>query len=290
MSYYVTDFNKIRNEQSILNILEGLERAFLKFGIDYYLIGALARDVWMRGVFNINPKRATSDIDFGVWIKNSTQFDELKKHLVEFEGFTESTQNPFALIAKDGRVIDLLPFGYFEKEGKLAVKGTGMTNVRLDGLREVYEAGSDSFNIEDKISFKVCTLPGIVTLKFISWDDRPEIRVDDLGDIAEILLHFYDIFDEIIWSEHSDLFVEGRELIQISARVLGREMGRILSRNNQVMARILAIFPAENPEKASRISRIISGHLQLTLDQTNELLVEIEKGILERDINIPSGH
>lgn len=43
-------FNKIRSEGNYKVILEALERGFSKFGIDFYLVGATARDVWMRGV------------------------------------------------------------------------------------------------------------------------------------------------------------------------------------------------------------------------------------------------
>lgn len=60
MSYLVTDFNKIRQEKSILKILEALERGFVKFGIDYYLVGAVAREVWMRGLKDITPRKASN--------------------------------------------------------------------------------------------------------------------------------------------------------------------------------------------------------------------------------------
>jgi predicted nucleotidyltransferase len=85
MSYLVTDFNKIRQEKSILKILEALERGFVKFGIDYYLVGAVAREVWMRGVKDITPRRATSDIDFGILIKDNAHFAELKDYLISKE-------------------------------------------------------------------------------------------------------------------------------------------------------------------------------------------------------------
>nr|MCU0355111.1 nucleotidyl transferase AbiEii/AbiGii toxin family protein [Cytophagales bacterium] len=237
MSYYITDFNKIRQEKSIIKILESLERGFSRFGIDYYLIGAVAREVWMRGLKDITPRRATSDIDFGVLIKDSDHFDELKTYLVEIEGFTGYRENAFVLIAPGGRQIDILPFGEIEKEGKVTVKGTGMTTLLVDGMKEVYEEGIPEVTFEDKITFKVCTLPGIVLLKLIAWDDRPEMRRNDLTDIADILFHFFSIYDEMIWSEHNDLFGDERELETISARVLGREMGKILRRNENLKQR-----------------------------------------------------
>jgi hypothetical protein len=46
-------FKKIRNEGQYKEIFQALERGFLKFGIDFYLVGATARDVWMKGVHNL---------------------------------------------------------------------------------------------------------------------------------------------------------------------------------------------------------------------------------------------
>ncbi len=281
MSYYITDFNKIRQEKSILQILEALERGFQKFGIDYYLIGALAREVWMRGLKDITPRRATSDIDFGVLLKDSDHFDELKNYLIQTERFSSSSENAFVLIAPNGRQIDILPFGEIEKEGKVPVKGTGMTTLNFDGMKEVYAEGLPEVTFEDKITFKVCTLPGVVLLKFIAWDDRPEIRRDDLTDIADIIFHFFNIYDEIIWAEHNDLFGDEMSLDIISARVLGREMGKILRRNSDLKKRILGILSSNGNGKAEQISVIIAGTLGKTVDEISLLLNEIVFGINE---------
>jgi len=43
-------FNKIRKDEDYQEILLALERGFKKFNIDYYLVGAIARDMWMRGL------------------------------------------------------------------------------------------------------------------------------------------------------------------------------------------------------------------------------------------------
>ena len=75
-------FSKIRSEGNYKEILEALERGFSKFGIDFYLVGATARDVWMKGVHEKPPKRATSDIDFGIMIKDSGIFADLKNYFI----------------------------------------------------------------------------------------------------------------------------------------------------------------------------------------------------------------
>lgn len=122
-------FNKIRLEGDYKELLEALERGFSKFGIDYYLVGATARDVWMRGVHDVTPKRATHDLDFAVMIKESDLYSQLKEYLVDIEGFVPSHDNAFVLIWKDKTQVDLIPFGDLEKEGVATVKGTGFTSM-----------------------------------------------------------------------------------------------------------------------------------------------------------------
>ena len=183
-------FSKIREEGQLKEIFLALERGFIKFGIDFYLVGATARDVWMKGIHDLPPKRATSDIDFGIMIKDSIVFDDLKNYLIEEEGFIPSKGNEFVLLWKDKSQVDLIPFGDLESEGIVTVKGTGFTSMNVEGFKEVYEQASEEVIAEDQ-RFKVCTLPGIVILKLIAWDDRPEVRRDDIDDIAEIIKNYF---------------------------------------------------------------------------------------------------
>lgn len=208
-------FDKIRQDNKYKELMDALERGFEKFGIDFYLVGALARDIWMKGVHNIQPKRATMDIDFGLLVKSSIIFTELKDYLIEIEGFVPYKDNAFVLIWKDKTQVDLIPFGELEKQGVVTIKGTGFTTINMEGFQEVFNEGSTEIDTEDKRHFKVCNLPGIIILKLIAWDDRPEIRIDDKKDIAEILRHYFHINDNEIWEDHSDLLLNKRPLFQV---------------------------------------------------------------------------
>ena len=75
-------------------------------------------------------------------------------------------------------------------------------------------------------------IDGIVLLKLIAWDDRPESRRDDIKDISDILNHFFDMNDNEIFENHHDLFEkEEASLKHIAARVMGREMSKIAKKN-----------------------------------------------------------
>ena len=191
-------FNKIREEGQYKEIFQALERGFLEFGIDFYLVGATARDVWMRGVYDLPPKRATSDIDFGIMIKDANVFENLKSYLIDVEEFIPVKGNEFVLIWRDQTQVDLIPFGELELEGIATVKGTGFTSMNVEGFKEVYEQASKEVETEDQ-RFRVCTLAGIVILKLIAWDDRPEVRRDDIDDIVAALSSLFFIHSDEVF-------------------------------------------------------------------------------------------
>jgi len=181
MNYYKIDYKQLRLQPEIIEMLSALERGFGKFGIDYYLVGAVARDAWMSGINHISPKRTTADIDFAVLIGNKSIYEALKGYLIEKEDFHPIRGNDFVLIWKSKTQVDLLPFGSISDEDmEVTTGGLGLININMQGFAEVYEEGLPQLDLEGKHQFKFCTLPGIVLLKMIAWDDRPEIRRDDI--------------------------------------------------------------------------------------------------------------
>jgi predicted nucleotidyltransferase len=276
-------FDKIRQDNKYKELMDALERGFEKFGIDFYLVGALARDVWMKGVHNIQPKRATMDIDFGLLVKSSIIFTELKDYLIGIEGFVPYKDNAFVLIWKDKTQVDLIPFGELEKEGVVTIKGTGFTTMNVEGFQEVFYEGSTEIDTEDKRHFKVCNLPGIIILKLIAWDDRPEIRIDDIKDIAEILRHYFHINDNEIWVEHSDLFTEENvDLMEIAAQFLGREIGQIVLRNDKLKQRIIGILEKGIlTENSNKLDELLARNLEKTIESCKALILHLLNGIKE---------
>lgn len=221
-----------------------MERGFKIFSTDFYLVGAVARDVWMSGINKIPPRRTTGDIDFAVLINDEGTYEVLKEYLVNTEGFHPCKGNAFVLIWKDKTEVDLLPFRAIENEdGRVIADGLGLTNISLQGFTEVYEEGLPELDLEGEHQFKFCTLPGIVLLKMIAWDDRTEKRRDDIKDISSILNHFFNMYDNEIWENHHDLFgQEDADLKYIAASVMGREMGKIAKRNEKLRSRIAGIL------------------------------------------------
>lgn len=95
MNSYKINYEQLRQQPEITTVLFALERGFKIFNIDFYLVGAVARDVWMSGINKIAPRRTTGDIDFAVLINDKGTYEALKEYLVNTEGFHPYKSNSF---------------------------------------------------------------------------------------------------------------------------------------------------------------------------------------------------
>jgi predicted nucleotidyltransferase len=278
------NYNQLSQQPEITEMLYALERGLDKFGIDFYLVGAVARNVWMTGINNIAPRRTTGDIDFAVLINDKGVYEALKTYLIITEGFQPYKGNEYVLIWKENLEVDLLPFGAIDDEdAKFNSNGLGSTSISLQGFSEIYNDGLPTLDLEGKHQFKFCTLPGIVLLKLIAWDDRPESRRDDIKDISDILNHFFDMNDNEIFENHHDLFEkEEASLKHIAARVMGREMSKIAKKNELLFSRIVGILDSNTlVSQNSDMAKIMVEYYDNTIDDNVQLLKYLRQGFTE---------
>lgn len=279
MSISRINFKQLRQE-NLRDTFAAFERAFERLDIRFYLIGALARDTWFaeKGIRTLG----TKDIDLAVMVPDQEKFDTLKDYLVSKEKFT-ATKNEYTIRDPQGFEVDLFPFGELNIEGKKITDKEGLVHTGITGFSEVYEKATGEVSFESKHNFLVASLAGIVILKFIAWDDRPEMRSDDIADIAVIINHYFELEEKLIYNEHSDLFaLEFYDLKTLSARVLGREMGLIIKKNDLLLGRILTIL-RDNVESIKRklftllYDEESPGHLDYQAEIIKEILIGIDE-------------
>lgn len=281
MSTYRINFKQLRQRPDFLEMLAALERGFKKFHVDFYLVGAVARDVWMTAINEIPSGRITRDIDFAVFIEDKGIYEKLKRYLVEIEHFQSSKENNFVLLWQGRMQVDLLPFGNIEDENaKVSFEGTGLTSLNMPGFMEIYDSGLPELELEGEHRFKFCTLPGIVILKLIAWEDRPEIRRDDLKDILTILTHFFEMYTDRIYEHHSDLFGDGEfGLNLIAARVMGREMKKIAIKNEKLYGRLSNLLEKNTKDvNTSEMGKIMANWSNTTVAESLKPILEIQLG------------
>lgn len=263
------------------HIFNTLERRFAELGVDFYLIGALAREIWYeRGDISF---RVTKDVDYAVLVSSNEEYQAIRAHLITLEKFSAIKGNDFGLIAPDGTHVDILPFSEIEDDGSLAVSGQGLTNIQLDGLVEVYAAGTEMVDFESGHSFKVATLPAIALLKFIAYDDRPDQRQKDVTDIANLVTHFFVLHSEMIYENHNDLFDESlvSDFESIAPIVLGREMRKIAKSSNELVERLNAILEKhkQQGENSAFIRLMVQrSKQQASVESMIKVIINIHRG------------
>ena len=253
--------SKISFDKQVSKTIEILKKVFDELDISAYLIGAQARDVWFL------PKRSpriTQDIDWVIAHSDENLFKELKKTLVEREGFS-TTNNPLKLKDTDGNEVDLILFDYVETPHFL-------------GLHEIFERGTEGVKFENNKTYLIATLPSIILLKLIAWDNNPDYRGKDVEDIAYI----FDNFD-IYTDDSYELFTEV-DPQYISARTIGRKINYIIAESLDLKNQIIRIIENQikNPDK-SRFIRIILGKSDKTEQFVDTQLKELLTGINEKN-------
>ncbi|HJV19187.1 MAG TPA: hypothetical protein VJ552_04850 [Sediminibacterium sp.] len=266
-------------EGELKEIFDVLEQAFQETGIDFYLIGAVARDIWYaRGKKGL---RKTNDIDFAVLIGSVADYIAVGQYLKEHNFFGVSDGKMLMIHAPSGVRVDILPFGNFEIDEMLQFNG--------QGFKEVHAVGTEAVYLETGHSFEVATLPSIVLLKLIAYDDRPDQRLKDVIDIANIIDHFFDLQTDLIYSDSNlDLFesahadFEDTNLQFISAIVIGREIKKIVHDNADLITRIRLILKRHIELKEnSELVRKMSSETEVGTDQIVEWLQALLLGITE---------
>lgn len=267
-------------------VLDTIEQAMGTLGVDYYLIGALARDIWyQRSQIN---SRATRDVDFAVLVGSEQEYEAVKNHLIENKNYVPLRGNAYVLISPEKYQIDLLPFGEIASSGSILLEGQGMTKISVAGMQEVYERGTEKVEFQTGNTFKAATIAGIALLKLIAYDDRPEARQKDAKDIGNILLHYFDMHTEMIYENHLDLFADHDqidsnqqwELTDIGAIVLGREMALIAQDNRALHERLVRILSGEIvADEQSQFIRLIAKDRGMEVQQVVASLNQVLWGL-----------
>jgi predicted nucleotidyltransferase len=226
-------------------MLKDLENVFTTFGIDYYVVGAVARDIHLSTDLDAAAIRKTNDVDLAILINNEGHFNQLKVALIATGNFTPHATETIKLFYHNAIEVDLLPFGEIEDPNR-NVKLTDPSFVlNMPGFMEIYPFVAD-IQVTDDMSIKVCTMEGIILLKLISNNDRPQ-RTKDLTDIEHIIKVYFELYSGDIYEEHFDTMdiyetTQGDYLQLVCSRVIGRKIRTLLAGSDELLARIKQIL------------------------------------------------
>lgn len=240
MNTYIDISNKF-DDPLLIEVIRELDKATKKFDIPFFIVGATARDLVLKYGFDLNPGRATADIDIGVRVSSWGDFNQLKTELCSDEKF-RAQGNKCRLTHENGTPIDLLPFG-------LSSQGTGIVEwppadgeeLNMNGFKEAFEVSLDiCVSNNPALVVKVASPVGLVLLKLFAWSDRkPETR--DAIDLGYLVRDYLDLGNrERLFHEHPDLVQEDFDYQVAGAQLLGRDLVQVCDkRTRELLMQIL---------------------------------------------------
>lgn len=275
--------NQITDEV-VIRILQTVIPLLNEAGIEYFIVGAFARDIDLLALGHTDPpKRKTNDLDLAVMVDSVSDFERLQRMILALEHFELDGEQPYKFIFADRYEVDFIPFGEIENEkGQVEFKANRTFVLDIPGFDEVMPTVKTIITDEvDEI--KVSSLAGVIFLKLLAWEDRPE-RTKDIADIQYILENFMTLNYELISQESDDIMSYYENEIRlfdamVSARFIGRQIGRMLSDSFVLRKRIERLLQQESESViTSKMARLIDAD---NLEDATRLIRQLYLGLLD---------
>jgi predicted nucleotidyltransferase len=239
-----------------IEMLKVADPIFSDLGIDFFIVGAVARNIHLSKIQAYTSKRMTNDIDFAILVGNEEQFYEIKERLLTTGFFTAHSTEAIKVFYKERLEIDLMPFGGIENdEREIELSKPRAFKMDMSGFKELTE----NFQIitVDGLSFKIASIEVIVMLKLFAWGDRPG-RTKDLVDINNICEAYFDLHLDEIYENYFDVFnffetTNPSFEKLVASRVIGRKIKQILSEHPTLIDRLKEVLDKRPLEEWQQI-------------------------------------
>lgn len=263
------------NNPLLKELLQKLTDYFQSIGSDFYIIGATARDIILSGIHKQASARRTADLDIAIAIKDWNKFNQISEELCKMEGFTKDSKLTQRFNFQKVYDIDIVPFGeiakadnniYWPPEEQFAMSVAGYTEVADNTL---------DITIDNDLSVKVASLPGIFILKLAAFNDRKNETNKDADDLAFIIENYLGINEERAAANHYDIYeAENFNSFIAGATLLGRDIKTIIGGNDETINTFIQMLEKELKleEESPLINQIIETHKTIEYDITVEAL------------------
>jgi predicted nucleotidyltransferase len=247
-------------------------------GISFFIIGALARDILLKLHYGLPPHRATLDVDLGVSVATWGHFSNFKNGLIENHRFKATNQ--VQRLQYERILVDIVPFGPIAgPECSIRWPPDESFKMSTAGFEEAFRFSNQvKIGSSPYVIVSVCSLPGLVIMKLISWHERYPERRKDAGDIFEIM-EKYELagnFDRLYSEEAKLLEEEGFETKKAAIRLLGRDMAKIASQSSGLLLSEILVEET-NEDSKLRLALDIARETHQIGQDPQEILAMVSK-------------
>jgi predicted nucleotidyltransferase len=252
----------------------------------YFVVGAMARDILLEGVFGIDIGGGTRDVDLAVAVKDWTQFAIIKERLVETGKFRVAADQAHKLHyharqGMQGYPLDIIPFRGAEQPGNVLIWPREEKEMNVVGYEETL-AASALVQVEAGLQVHVASLPGLALLKVFAWADRGQTNSKDARDLA-ILLRNYAAAgneDRLYGDELGILNAVDHEWDLAGARLLRHDVRRIAAHATCRQMLELLGDPARADRLVSHMAATMRG-VDDNVERATRLLDQFRAGLAD---------
>jgi len=219
-------------EPDLVDLLRLVHAICKTLGIDYFIAGAMARDLILYHAFGEKPGRLTRDVDLGIWVNDWDQFSQLKTALLHAAEFSAVAGIEHRLLFQPGRLpLDLIPFGEIQTPaGTIAWPPKGDIVMNVAGFAEAHCAAL-RVEIVPGFTVPVASIPSLAVLKLVAWTDRHAQTNKDASDLLLLIKSYARIgnYDRVYESESALLQEHAYDPDLAGAALLGKDAALICS-------------------------------------------------------------
>lgn len=211
-----------------LKVIAMIASACEKCSINFFIAGAMAREILLTGVHNKENKRRTRDIDIAIYVNHWDDFTILKQAMIQMDAVVDQS-NEHRLIW-NGTEIDIIPFGGIASEHNQIIWPPEFhTIMSVDGFEEAYQCTSIVI-MPSCGEIKICSLPGLLLLKLFAWRDRRLETKKDAIDFYNILTEYADIEKKRLYDDIEELKGESVDwsFLRLGAILAGMDVALML--------------------------------------------------------------
>jgi predicted nucleotidyltransferase len=234
--------NNVDIDPVVGEMLLVIEKVFKSLDINFYVVGAIARDLQLAKRPQSVSLRKTNDVDLAIMVGTEEDFYIIKETLLNTGYFKGHSSEPIKLFYKEAIELDLLPFGGIQNtEYETTLHKPKLFVMDMPGFKEALQH-TDEIIIDEKLKLKVCSLEGLVILKLFAFANKPD-RTKDIIDIDHIISAYFELCSDDIYDSYMDVMemydtVNPHYLSLISAHVIGRKIKVILSSDTWLINRL----------------------------------------------------
>jgi len=226
------DFSKKNDLIGLARLVRSLQAVADPRSIDFFLMGAAARDLMLTHAHEIPAARLTEDADFAVMVRDWSAFEDLRAALISSGEFiARPGPATHRLRHRGGAPLDIVPFGGVERQDRtLAWPPDGTTVYDCFGMNEAFGVGVTVL-LPEGVELKVAPVPALAVLKVCAWQDRKHTHPGrDAPDLLLFLRYYMDCGNlDRTASEHADLFeADDFDHAEAGVRLLARDIASLV--------------------------------------------------------------